>query len=354
MPVTFKVYRIKETLATPYQLSFGSLSFFDTFYITVEGEGNLGMGEITLLPGYNHENSESVLKELRDISSVIKRGGDGVALEACLDDMLGRAPFVSSGITCALETWKEGEKTAFQNPVANPVPLVALCQGSDAQEVAKAARMLLGLGYTTLKMKVGLNPDNDMQRIYALLDLIGDRGFLHLDANQALDYSYALGLCRGIEDTDRVVLEQPFAREDFDTHDRLASSTSVPIMLDESIWTMDDVRKATRTNIRFIKLKLCKHKGIRGSLAMIHLSREHNLKIVYGNGVQTALGNHLEARVYSQAALETAIESNGFLKIKDPAISHELKMFGGKLFSGGLKHIADSFYGIRPIISFSF
>ena len=106
-------------------------------------------------------------------------------------------------------------------------------------------------------------------------------------------------------------------------------------------------------NIRFIKLKLCKHKGMQGSLAMISYSRENNLKIVYGNGVQTAVGNHLEARVYSQALLTTAIESNGFLKIKDSKVSHELKTRGGKLFSGGLKRIFNIFNGETPVISFS-
>jgi o-succinylbenzoate synthase len=330
MPLTLNVYRIQETLKAPYQLSFASINSFDTFYITIEGEGSLGMGEITLLPGYNHETSESVLKELRNILEVIKSDPNDAALEACIDDMSERAPFVASGMTCALETWKEGEKKAFQNPVATSAPLVALCQGSDVDDIVREAQRLFALGYTTLKMKVGLNQDKEIDKVYALLDFMGDKCSLRLDANQAMDYSYALTFCRSLEHTDRVILEQPFVRENFDAHTSLASSTSVPIMLDESIWTEDDIRRAADSNIRFIKLKLCKHKGIQGSLDMVSLSREHDLQIVYGNGVQTALGNHLEARVYSRSSLETAIESNGFLKINDPLISHELKISDGK------------------------
>ena len=55
------------------------------------------MGEITVLPGYNYETSESVLKELRNILEFIKSNRNKAALEACIDGMSERAPFVASG-----------------------------------------------------------------------------------------------------------------------------------------------------------------------------------------------------------------------------------------------------------------
>ena len=53
------------------------------------------------------------------------------------------------------------------------------------------------------------------------------------------------------------------------------------------------------------------------ALALISQARELGLGVVFGNGVQTGIGNHLDAKVYLESGLDTAFEGNGFLQISE-------------------------------------
>lgn len=52
------------------------------------------------------------------------------------------------------------------------------------------------------------------------------------------------------------------------------------------------------------------------------------LAIVIGNGVQTAIGKHLELLLHCALRLASAAECNGFLKIIGPGIRHNLEANG--------------------------
>jgi L-alanine-DL-glutamate epimerase-like enolase superfamily enzyme len=132
--------------------------------------------------------------------------------------------------------------------------------------------------------------------------------------------------------------------------ERLTSSTSFPIMLDESIWTGEDISRAAACGAKHVKLKLCKHPGMAASVALIEEARRHGLGVVYGNGVQTALGNHLEARVHLTCGLSTAIEANGFVKVKDHPFPSRLEVSGGKLVDRGLGLVTGALTSGRVIV----
>jgi hypothetical protein len=73
-----------------------------------------------------------------------------------------------------------------------------------------------------------------------------------------------------------------------------------------------------------------------GTAALVQEARRHNLKIIYGNGVQSALGNHLEARAHIQCSITTAIEANGFSKVQNHPFRSGLTVSRGELVDQGL------------------
>jgi hypothetical protein len=89
-------------------------------------------------------------------------------------------------------------------------------------------------------------------------------------------------------------------------------------------------------------------------MALANAARERGLEVVYGNGVQTALGNHLEARVHESLRLNTACESNGFLKVHDSPISHLLQTVHGELLDGGVKEVHIFIEKIPPFLRLEF
>lgn len=285
------------------------------------------MGEITPLPGYSHETVRSIAADLGRMAERVRRGEP---ISEVLTSMKRSSPFVASGVQCALETC--GPHALSLAAVDGcGMRLAALCDGSDAASVRARAAVLQEKGFTTLKMKVGKLPVADeLERLGAAHAALREGGLLRLDANQAYGYDDAARLCEGLAAMERVELfEQPFKPKDWKGTRRLTMGTAVPIMLDEAIWSSADVEAAAQSGASWVKFKLCKHFGIQESLDLIAQAEGLGLGTVYGNGVQSALGNHLEAYVYGRSGLQAASESNGFLKVSSCPFGSEMTVRDG-------------------------
>nr|WP_320191918.1 enolase C-terminal domain-like protein [uncultured Desulfobacter sp.] len=336
MELFFSVFYKSIPLTIPYNLSFGPIDTFDTFYLVARAQDNrslVGISEITPLPGYSHETFDSVKIILLQIVDKIQMGQ---SLVDVLASYVHTAPFAVSGVITAFELVKKHNKLVSQ-ALEEPVELAALCDASTPLLIKKRAEELMREGFRTLKMKVGKYEISDeLERIRAVSSILPNDAIVRLDANQAYGFEQAMKLCEGLEDIEHIeLLEQPFKPDFWSETEALANKTSVPIMLDESIWGHNDLKKAANSGVKYVKFKLCKHLGIEGSLNLIKDARSHGLGIVYGNGVQSALGNHYEALIHSQTNIETASESNGFLKIQAKMFSDFLKMDRGFLFDNG-------------------
>jgi o-succinylbenzoate synthase len=345
------LYRLNFPLKEPYRLSFCTIKNFATYYVVLAMEDGIGLGEITPLPGYNHETPESVEATISRIFSSVAAGND--VYSSTLRESQAW-PFATSGVFCALETWKTGLDAAFSAPLATSIPLAAFCGGLSPQDSKKIAKSLVACGYSTLKMKVGANPTSvDIERVEQVCDVLPPGCVVRLDANQSYSMNQALDLCNGLEHLGKVVelLEQPFAPNAWEDHAQLITRTRLPIMLDESIYTLDDVRRAADCGAWAVKFKLCKHSGMEGSDNLIQHARELGLKIVYGNGVQSIVGNHLEAKIYARSKLKLAAELNGFLKPVDSYFKHDLCLREGRLYDGGVNTDLGRILSLPPIIS---
>jgi o-succinylbenzoate synthase len=322
-------------LKQSYRLSFGTIDSFNTFFVRAESEQGIGYGEITPLPGYNHETTGTIREALKALSW---RLGDGRSLSEALNDIKHSDPFVVSGIACAYETIDLYSEIFSSRPDPVTIPLAGLCDAISRSQLRLKVKEALSSGYHVLKIKVGkLSIEEEIERIIAAASQLPPDVKIRLDANQAYDSDQALRLCEGIEDISAIaLLEQPFAPDEWEETARLINNTAIPIMLDEAIWTTKDVIMAADVGAKWVKLKLCKHMGISESLRLVKHANECNLNVVYGNGVQTALGNHIEAWVHHHANMLFAIESNGFLKQSGIPFEHGMTVRNGSLVDFGL------------------
>lgn len=334
MKLTFRAWYHTLPLRRPYRLSFAVLERFETFYVAVEGEGRIGFGEITPLPGYGGETVEQAGRGLTEAKCELEAGKPVGEIAA---QFARQYPFTASGLVSAFETWAEGETEAFHAPLPSDVPLAGLCAGNTPDEMVAEARRLIGDGFTVFKLKAGRPPETEEALVRAAAKELPPGGSLRLDANQAYSLDDALELCRRLEDLGEIaLLEQPFKPEMWSECARLTASTSFPIMLDESIWTKEDILRAVDVGARRVKLKLCKHPGIAATIALVEEARRCGLGVVYGNGVQTALGNHLEARIHLRLGLPTATEASGFAKVVGHPFPSGLSVSRGKLADRGI------------------
>jgi L-alanine-DL-glutamate epimerase-like enolase superfamily enzyme len=327
---------IKAPLNKPYDLSFASLTDFESVWVAAEQEdGRLGLGEAVPLPGYNWETLDTV----RDTVAALVAGSEGQSSSTIVErcrDVRTQHPFAASAVMTALDMplFLPGVAPGMHFPLSTPVaaewPLPELRRVVEAQ---------LAAGWGFIKVKVGRNYDDDVAAARCLLGEWPGRHFgVVFDANQAYSGDQALAFARELRACggDRLQwLEQPVDRQDWDAMERVCRTRSVPVVLDECIYDDADVSRAAAIGARGVKLKLMKNFGIGETLMLARRARSRGLIVVFGNGVATDIGNLGEYLVLSagQGMFASPGECNGFAKLRVPLLGQLLKLDARGQFS---------------------
>lgn len=74
MKLKLRAWHHSLPLKKPYRLSFTVLKTFETLYIALEGEGRVGFGEITPLPGYGVETIELAISAVQEAARALSAG----------------------------------------------------------------------------------------------------------------------------------------------------------------------------------------------------------------------------------------------------------------------------------------
>ncbi len=178
---------------------------------------------------------------------------------------------------------------------------------------------------------MGKDADADLARVAAVQRAVRGRATIRLDANRGFSREDGCRFGAALDPEGIELFEQPCESNDWDSNAAVAAVSTVPVMLDESIYGIDDIERAAGIDgIGFIKLKLKKMGGIdllRRGLARI---RERGMIPVLGDGVSTEIGCWMEACV-ARETIDNAGEFNGFLKPKARLFVNRLRFSDGAL-----------------------
>ena len=160
---------------------------------------------------------------------------------------------------------------------------------------------------------------------------------IRIDANQGLTLSETRKLVETCDKSLVEVFEQPLPINSWNEMRQLNNEYDIDFMLDESIIGIDSLQKAVlpSSSCSWIKLKLMKQGSIELTHQMFKFARDHNLRVIFGNGVSGYLGNYQEVLLwhdlqsYGERTANNAIESNGFLKVKTDPFSSLLTFDSG-------------------------
>jgi len=109
-----------------------------------------------------------------------------------------------------------------------------------AGEAATVTRTAISEGYTVIKVRMGLSPEEDSSRCAAVREVIaasGSAAVIAIDANGAWTPKQALARIHLLEPFEPVFIEQPVAAEDIPGLRFLRERSPIPIMADESVQT---------------------------------------------------------------------------------------------------------------------
>ena len=325
------LYRTRIPLTRPYKLAFGAVEAFDTLLVeALLDDGRIGWGEATVLTGYTDETMESAwVASTAMAPPLISQDTDAAVAAAMVRHH--DAPFTTTAFVTAVEM-------ALGHPLlagdARPAPLLAIVNATERAAIADEIEARLSEGYVTLKVKVGFDLRPDMERLAYIQDLVGDRAEIRVDGNQGYEPADGVAFVSGIDPAGIELVEQPCAADDWDAAVAVAKAArprGVPMMLDESIYGLEDVERARDLDCAdIIKLKLMKLGGLDALVAGLRHIRACGMRPVLGNGVAGDIGCWMEARV-AAIEIDNAGEMNGYLKPRQRLFDVPMRLERGAL-----------------------
>lgn len=327
-----RIFEKHLPLRKPYPLSFTTVESFRSCLISVETDTHgRGAGEATALPGYSAETHEDIFLALKRAAAVLPSLGSDQA-ECVVNKMFDELPFAASALGTALDFafGRVSVPEKFSIPLLTPLsPYVA------PAELEKQLETAFSGGYKTIKVKVGRHIGQDISSL-AILSGAPPEIIYRFDANQGYSFKNAALFIEKLAEIKgpRVeFLEQPFAPDNWGQMEELCRMSPIPLMLDESIFNEADIRRAASIGTEFVKLKLCKTRGVKDLLAKAELAHCLGLKVVLGNGVATDITNLIEAVAMAGYPdfFYGAFEGNGFAKTEEALLGHPLQIKSGRV-----------------------
>jgi len=324
-----RLTRLRIPLHAPYRLAFGPVEHFDTILVEcLSDDGASGFGEATVLTGYTDETIEDSWRAAREIAADIVQLTPREA-RLRLAPLHARRPFTATAFGTALEMLEGSEALRISREQA--VPLLAGINAADAQAMRAEFERLFAEGYRSFKLKVGFALEKDLAQLRALQALTRGRASIRIDANQGYSAAQGVEFVRRLEPADIELFEQPCAAGDWDAQLAVARASPVPMMLDESIYGLEEIERAAQLRAaRFIKLKLMKLGSLEALGQALERIRVLGMTPVLGNGVACDLGCWMEACVAARH-IDNAGEMNGFLRARVGLLGEPLELREGAL-----------------------
>jgi L-alanine-DL-glutamate epimerase-like enolase superfamily enzyme len=172
-----------------------------------------------------------------------------------------------------------------------------------------AAREHADAGFGTLKVKIGAAGPGASQ-LAALREAVGAATRIRVDANQAWAVEQAVDVVRQAAalGVDLEFVEQPVHRDDVTGLVAVAERLDVPVLADESVWTVRQLRELLAVGrVAAVNIKLAKSGGLREALELARLARENGLGVVVGCMLESHVG--IAAAAALAAAVATPDES---------------------------------------------
>jgi len=272
----------------------------ESILVKVKAGEFVGYGEALTDPAFTGETMESILGAIKNYLGPAVLGSNPFPLREIhykMDGVLVKNTAAKAAIDMAcLDTVGRAFGETAYNLLGGDfgseifeVPEIVL---DPPAEVVKRCQEAVARGVRCLKVKVGEGFGEDVEKVSRIREAVGHGTEIRLDANQGWrDYWTALKIIKGVEKYDISLIEQPLPAHDLEGSARLRKATDMPIMLDESVHSVNDALSAIRLEAcDVISVKVMKAGGLMRIKELVELCTAHGMPCHMGTSWETEAG----------------------------------------------------------------
>ncbi len=298
-----EIYRFSIPME-PFVIATGTMDYAQNTFIRVYTDSGIyGVGECSAFPMIVGETQDTCLALAKDFARLWK-GKDPLAIAerlAELDAYVARNSTIKSAFDLALHDLaaKHADMPLYRflgGEARNVVTDITV--GIASPEImATKALAFKNQGADVLKIKLGKKPAEDIERIAAIRQAVGETLSIRIDANQGWSYHEAVAALRGLQPFNIQFCEQPMRSYNDHLLPRLRKETTIPLMADESCYDHRDAeRLAIQGACDYINIKFSKSGGIAEAMRIQQAAADHQIPCMIGGMLESRLA--LSAKVH--------------------------------------------------------
>lgn len=298
----------------PFTIATGTMHFAQNVFIRVHtDEGTYGVGECSAFPMIVGETQSTCFEMAKEFAGIWK-GKDPLQIEERMKEL--------HAFTAFNATAKSAFDMALFDLAAKKagLPLYRFLGGKNKKELetditvgigepatmAAQAKAFAEQGFRIIKIKLGREPAEDVERVRLIRESVGNAIKLRIDANQGWSPEKALEALTGMKSLDVEFCEQPMRT----WHDHLLPDlkikSPVRIMADESVFNHYDAERMIRTrSCDFVNIKFSKSGGL--------LEARQINDVCENAGIPCMMGGMLESRLALTAFAHFATASDNIV-----------------------------------------
>jgi len=332
-------------LKKPFKIAFETLDTYRGVIVKICTEELCGYGEASPAPRITGDTVESVIASLKRFkpiligknplqivkimeelnSSILGTPSAKAAIDFALFDIMAQK--VGSPLKNILGGKKEKIETSLTVDIGN------------IEYTLNQARKLLDHGAKVLKVKIGIDPEEDVKRIKALREMTDAK--IRVDGNQGYSLKRAIKVLKEIEKYEIEFAEQPIPATQIENLKILREKVDIPIIADESVHSSKDVLNLLG-KVDGINIKLMKSGGIWEAMKMASIARTAGMEIMVGCMIETKIGISAGTHFALGIGADYA-DLDGYWDLKE-------QPYEGVIFENGYNRVPNSpGLGIKPI-----
>lgn len=298
-----RFHEISRPLKTTFSTSLGRKDVIKSIIIKVTlKDGSCGAGECPTSFAIKNETVSAIKSVLAEISPRLMN----MPIEGYEEHIgqLRRAyaanPMTISGLETALfrallNSRQISEHDYWGRKTTHIKTDITIPYSTDYSTLANWLKYTFKNGFTVFKLKVSGNVEEDIKLISFIHRTLKKNRYdftLRLDCNQGYNVKTFLNMIDLIchYNYDIELYEQPLPKADYEGLKEIKKHSPVPIILDETIFSVEDLDRAISENLcNGVNIKIAKS-GIAESLKIYRVAKKHGLKLMIGCMTETMVG----------------------------------------------------------------
>lgn len=333
---------IRIPLRQSFTIALGTLTHTNHVLVRmIDDEGRVGWGETTtfhVVYGYDQKSLYHVLTDYliaavkgldpHDMALLHQRMDQAIPFNLMAKCAIDLAAYDLVGQAEGIPIHKlVGGKRIDRVPVTEAVGIVS------PEEAVARAKERVAEGFGVIKVKIGMDPHQDLKRIEAVREALGDTVKLRVDGNQGYDRATALWVLARMEPLGLEWIEQPLPYWDLEGLATLASRLNTPIAVDESVYTPCDAHRViAMAAADVVNIKIVKCGGIYRSQKIAALCEAAGVPCFLGGCIETTPGTAAQVHFYAATPnIISAAETGGSLYYVDDVVKQPMVMECGSV-----------------------